>query len=133
MALVADASVSVAWFVKSQATGQTEHLLDRATRETVHVPALWFAEFANALLVLERRRRIPSTEVDDALRAVADLEIVSERDVASSSILASLGRQFGLTAYDAAYLHLAMRLKLPLACYDTALRNAAARAGVKLA
>jgi len=40
MAMVVDASVTVAWFVKGQATGDTERLLDRATRETLHVPPL---------------------------------------------------------------------------------------------
>ncbi len=133
MAMVADASVTVAWFVKGQATGDTELLLDRATRETLHVPPLWLPEFVNALITLERRRRLPASEVDVALRAIADFDFVTERDTAGPAALAALARRYALSAYDATYLHLALRLKLPLACKDTSLRSAATRAGVNLA
>lgn len=133
MAMVADASVTVAWFVKGQATGDTERLLDRAVRETLHVPPLWLPEFVNALVTLERRRRLPASEVDAALQAVADFDIVTERDTVGPAALAALARRYALTAYDATYLNLALRLKLPFACKDTSLRSAAARAGVSLA
>ena len=133
MAMVADASVTVAWFIRGQATDHTDRLLDRAMRETVHVPALWMPEFVNALITLERRRRLPTAEVDVALQAVADLDIVAERDIGGPAALAGLARGYTLTAYDATYLSLALRLKLPLACKDSSLRAAAARAGVKLA
>ena len=133
MAMVADASVTVAWFVKGQATDDTDRLLDRATREAVHVPSLWQPEFVNALITLERRRRLPASEVDDALRAVADFDIVTEREIGNLPALAALARRYALTAYDATYLNLALRLKLPLACKDSSLRAAATRASVKLA
>ena len=130
MAMVADASVTIAWFVAGQATADTERLLDRATGETVHVPTLWVPEFVNALLTLERRRRLPAAKVDGA---VADFDIVTERDAADLATLAALARKYALTAYDAIYLNLALRLKLPFACKDSSLRAAAVRAGVKLA
>jgi predicted nucleic acid-binding protein len=44
----------------------------------------------------------------------------------------SLAREQSLTAYDAAYLHLAMREGLPLATQDDALILAANRVGVPL-
>ena len=44
----------------------------------------------------------------------------------------SLAREHELTAYDAAYLELAMRLGLPLATGDRKLRTAARRVGVGL-
>jgi predicted nucleic acid-binding protein len=42
-------------------------------------------------------------------------------------------RRYRLAAYDAGYLELAMREALPLATLDSALRNAARAAGVRLA
>ena len=45
----------------------------------------------------------------------------------------SLAREHRLTAYDAAYLELAMRLGLPLATDDRSLRVAAERRGCSLA
>ncbi len=44
----------------------------------------------------------------------------------------ALARAHGLSAYDAAYLELAMREGLPLATEDAALRAAARRVGVPL-
>lgn len=44
----------------------------------------------------------------------------------------TLARQHGLSAYDASYLVLALRLSLPLATRDRALRAAARAAGVPL-
>ncbi len=44
----------------------------------------------------------------------------------------ALARAHGLSAYDAAYLELAMREGLPLATEDAALRAAAERVGVAL-
>lgn len=41
--------------------------------------------------------------------------------------------RFGLTAYDASYLALALDLRLPVACGDRPLKAALKRAGVKLA
>jgi predicted nucleic acid-binding protein len=43
-----------------------------------------------------------------------------------------LARREGLAAYDAAYLELALRLKLPLATLDNRLAEAAIRCGVSL-
>ena len=43
--------------------------------------------------------------------------------------LLDVARQYGLTAYDAAYLELSLRLSLPLATKDGPLATAARRAG----
>ena len=53
-------------------------------------------------------------------------------DLALSSTLA-LAAEYKLTAYDAAYLELALRRDLPLATLDSDLRRAAKKAGVALA
>ena len=50
-AFVADASVAVAWVHPAQATEATQAMLESVREGAVaHVPALWFAEVANALL-----------------------------------------------------------------------------------
>jgi len=56
---VADASVGVAWAVASQASGETDTLLDAVASGTpVIVPPLWPFEVVNALTVLTRRKKI---------------------------------------------------------------------------
>jgi len=58
---------------------------------------------------------------------------VTDRELVDLSALAELARRFKLSAYDATYLELAMRLRLPLACRDGLLKAALPKAGVALA
>jgi len=53
------------------------------------------------------------------------------RDIIFDSVR-SVANQYRLTSYDAAYLELAVRHKLPIAALDNALSRAAKAAGVKL-
>ena len=133
MAFVADNSVVVAWFVESQASAQTRALLDRAGREEVHVPCVWRAEFAAALLGLSHNRRLAPARIPAILQAIEGLDFIHDAGPSSAGVLIDLARRFALDAYDACYLELALRRKFPLAARDAPLRNAAERAGVRLA
>jgi predicted nucleic acid-binding protein len=133
MAFVADNSVVVAWFVESQASAATRALLDRAASEEVHVPSIWRAEFAAALLGLSRNRRLPAARLPAILEDIEQLELVHDAGPTSTRALIELARRYALSAYDACYLELALRLRLPLAARDAPLRSAAERAGVPLA
>jgi predicted nucleic acid-binding protein len=133
MAFVADNSVVLAWFVKGQATPYTWSILERAASgEPVHVPLLWRQEFVNAMVVLERRQRLKTGDTAQAFREVGELNLTIDRELVKLDALADLARRFKLSAYDATYLELAMRLRLPLACRDGPLKAALPRAGVTL-
>ena len=133
MAFVADNSVVVAWFVESQASAPTRALLDRAAAEDVHVPCIWRAEFAAALLGLSGNRRLSAGRIPAILEAVEGLDFVHDAGPASARVLLDVARRHALNAYDACYLELALRLGVPLAARDAPLRAAAQRAGVPLA
>jgi predicted nucleic acid-binding protein len=62
----------------------------------------------------------------------ASLETLVDEETSSRAFtrILDLARAEGLTAYDAAYLELAMRLGVPLASKDRALCDAAERVGV---
>jgi predicted nucleic acid-binding protein len=132
---IADASVGVAWAVHSQASEATDDLLDRVAEGIpLVVPALWPFEVANSLLVLLRRKRILAEERERALGALLRLPLGVDDEgprLALGSI-SELAAQHGLTVYDAAYLELAMRRKLPLASRDAALCKAARGCRVEL-
>lgn len=134
MAFVADNSVIVAWFVKSQANPYTWSILERAAAgEAIHVPLLWRQEFVNAMVVLERRRRLKAADAAKAFAELADMNLATDRELVDLDALAGLARRFKLSAYDATYLELAMRLRLPFACRDGPLKAALPKAGVALA
>jgi predicted nucleic acid-binding protein len=82
----------------------------------------------------ERRARIKPAESAAFIAMIEELPIVAERATGARALHETIGlaREHGLTAYDAAYLELAMRRSLPLATGDRKLRAAAGRAGVAL-
>ncbi len=95
------------------------------------VPLQWSYEMPNTILMQVRRKRI-------AFEEAAYLNIIDEMAIDtdppdSSAIPASPPCDSPyLTSYDAAFLELAMRLKLPLATSDQALVRAAVDAKVPL-
>jgi predicted nucleic acid-binding protein len=98
------------------------------------VPSIWALEVVNALLVAERRKRISRADSAAAWAALQKMpiEIDSETGLRAGSDILSLARQQKLSAYDAAYLELAMRLGVPLASLDVLLRAAAQALGIPL-
>ena len=134
-AFVADASVAVAWVHPAQATTQTAAMLDTlADGATLEVPALWPVEVANALLVLVRRRKLNEDERQTGLGWLRGLPLRIDAETAALAFsrLSELAAAHHLSVYDAAYLELAHRRKLPLACTDGPLRKAAKQAGIDL-
>ncbi|HVA37209.1 MAG TPA: type II toxin-antitoxin system VapC family toxin [Candidatus Dormibacteraeota bacterium] len=134
MDCVVDASAAVAWSLRDEASSLSEVLLDALETGEGFVPPIWPLEVANALLMAERRRRIAPGGARRLLAELSTLTIEIDYpggpDQLDDEI--ALAHKHGLTAYDAAYLALALRLTLPLATIDTRLRAAATEAGVAL-
>ncbi len=133
MALVVDASMVVAWFVIGQATAQTRKVLARAGREVLHAPPLLQIELASALVKLAHRRKIRPAAIGDILTEFEALDLVIDRTPPTARTIASMCRRYALSAYDAAYFELAMRLELPLAAKDGPLVEAARKGGIAFA
>ncbi len=132
-AFVVDASVSAAWFLPDEATPYTEAALQATAEVDVWVPALWSLEVGNLFLSAQRRRRINDAKRRELVIAAAGLRLRIDREAVSMIELDELATAFSLSAYDATYLELAIRRKLPLATLDQALRKAMGKAGVELA
>lgn len=132
---VIDASVALAWIHPSQATPETDELLAQLGSGTeVIVPSIWFLEVANALLVLERRKKLTKKERGEALKQLTGLKISMDEEGSRFVFTATsdLAEKHNLPVYDASYLELALRRKLSLSSRDGPLRQAAKRSGVKL-
>ncbi len=132
-AFVVDASVSAAWFLPQEATAQTEAALQATTTHDVWVPALWLLEVGNLLLSAQRRKRVTADKRRELAAAAAALRLEVDREPVTITALDELAARHGLSAYDAAYLELAIRRRLPLATLDEALLTAMTQAGVAAA
>jgi predicted nucleic acid-binding protein len=134
-AFVADASVAIGWVHPAQATTETSAMLDAIEAGAVlEVPALWPLEVANALTVLVRRRKLTDEDRQVALGWLRGLPLKIDHEMASLAFskLSELASSYQLSIYDAAYLDLAARRRLPLACSDGPLRKAAKQCGISL-
>jgi predicted nucleic acid-binding protein len=95
---------------------------------------MWRFEVANALQMAVRQERVDKAFRDRALVHLATLDISTDPESVSHAWSATvrLAEQHSLTVYDAAYLELADRRRMPLATLDKALIRAAAAESVRV-
>jgi predicted nucleic acid-binding protein len=122
---VFDCSVTLAWFLDDEKTAFTEALFTSLSRATCWVPGLWRLEFPNALMMAVRRGRISEDWRLEVLTRAEQLPLKTDVTLASLQDISRLAIRTDLTTYDAAYLELAIRHKLPLATLDRKLLTAA--------
>ena len=132
---VLDASAALALGLPDERAAATDGLRAVFARgDEVRVPVLWWYEIANALAAARRRKRITAAEHARLIELYRALPVrtdalFADRAFSESSRLAAAG---SLSAYDTAYLELAMRRGLGLATLDERLAVAAREKGVRL-
>jgi predicted nucleic acid-binding protein len=132
---VVDASVVLTWCFPDENAAVAQRIGSMFKQgDSAVAPSFWPHEVLNALLVGEKRKRISADLVRVFLADLATLPIALEQFPADAifSRIASISRQHGLTAYDAAYLDLAQINGLPLATLDEELMRACRKTGVAL-
>jgi len=134
LSFVVDNSIALAWCFEDEQTEAIMGLLDRVTDTGAVAPQLWPVEALNGLLTAERRGRISAAVRQHLAGFLQALPIGIDDETAHRVWIATaqLAEQHRLTAYDATYLELALRLGLPLATSDKPLIAAAQNAGVEL-
>ena len=132
--LVLDASLALQWFLEDEADRKYSlSVLSSLSEKQAVVPLLWFYEVGNGLLMAYRRKRIAQDQIDGFLTRLKNLPIQAAPQAPIDVLdLPALAQTHSLTNYDAAYLSLALRLGLPLATSDAALRRAATAAAVPI-
>ena len=129
MSFVVDASVAACWLLPDEGSEAAVAAYARFPDDTAIVPTLWWFEMRNIFISSERRGRIDSSRTSLAMALLRGLPIRVD-SATDEDLLLTLARRHGLTACDAAYLELALRLGVPLASLDGALVSAARAEGV---
>jgi predicted nucleic acid-binding protein len=133
-AFVIDASVAISGLSPDERHPKCVELTEEAAQLGAAAPAIWPFEVMN-VLGIKRRRGLMSAEAHRwTMRSLRAMNVaIDAADLLNVSIAANtLAESHLLTLYDAAYLELARRLRLPLATLDRRLAAAAAREGVAL-
>jgi predicted nucleic acid-binding protein len=124
MPFVLDASVALAWAFEDEWRPSASVAYQRIRTDEAIVPSLWWFELRNALVIGERRKRITEDATAAFLGHVSRLRVTIDYAPEETAILA-LTRRHRLGVYDAAYLQLAQRERIPLATFDSRLMRAA--------
>jgi predicted nucleic acid-binding protein len=130
---VLDASVVLTWCFPDENTDLAQQVADRFKRgDTALAPSFWPHEVLNALLAGEKRKRISREMIRNFLDDLGVLPIALELIPTGIVFdrIQTLSRKHGLTAYDAAYLDLALENRVALATLNDALIGACMDAGV---
>jgi len=98
------------------------------------VPAWWYIEITNVLAMAERKGRITPAQSDAFIADLSKLGIEKDEEAPDRAFthLLALCRRHRLTSYDAIYLDLAIRRRLPLATLDDDLRKTAEKLSIGL-
>jgi predicted nucleic acid-binding protein len=132
---VLDASIVLTWCFPDEEAQKAEKISERiALGDKPAVPAFWRHEVLNALLMGEKRKRLTSELVQAFIGDLERLQAEIDTPEASAVFHATqdLCRKHGLTAYDAAYLELAVRHRIAIATADGALERAARAEGIEI-
>lgn len=137
MHFVLDNSVVMRWLFADGSDADlsyAEHILDVLQNPDTHAlaPGIWPLEVANVVARAEAKEFVQESRSTRFLRLLEDLAVQVDADTAARAFdhTLALARRFELSAYDAAYLELALRESLPLATLDVSLRRAADKVGI---
>jgi predicted nucleic acid-binding protein len=134
MKWVIDASFVAGLFLPDEMSDKVAALAKDLVKEEAGAPALLQLEVTNIFLTASRRKRISTLQLKELSEAFEELPIVFHPPLTGPqrAEVLRLTQKHGLTAYDAAYLELAMRLAKALVSLDKSLVRAAMAEGVQI-
>jgi predicted nucleic acid-binding protein len=132
--IVIDASVALAWCFPDELSEYADEVLVALEGHAILVPALWSIEITNAVLMAERRKRVKQPEIRRFIELLDGLTVIIDSQSVTESVanILPIAREYGLSAYDATYLDVAVRHGAPLATLDGALQRAGRKAGIEI-
>lgn len=131
---VLDCSLTMTWLFEDEQTDFSINILEKLKTHKAIVPTIWALEVANVVLLSKEKKRISATKAVSFMDALSLLPIYFDDSTSTRAMhsVFTLAENLQLTIYDAAYLELAMREKIPLYSLDQDLIKAAHKTHVKI-
>jgi len=129
--IVVDASMAAAWTLDDEKTVIGDRILDEVKVNNPITTSLFWHEYRNILIVAQKHGRVTRGRMSVLLRDMRLLEM-EEYPQGSDERIIALAFRYNLSAYDAAYLDLAIDRYGLLATNDKKLARAAWLEGIKL-
>lgn len=136
MRFVLDNSVTMRWLFGDGSAGDqiyARFVLSSVADGNVLVPCIWCLEVANVIVRAESKFGLTESRSSEFVNTLHDMhfEVDSKTDAHAMNDTLQLARRYNLSAYDAAYLELALREGLPLATLDEGLGQAIKKTGAR--
>lgn len=134
MTIVVDASVTLDWLLESERSSYAAGVFGYIVRDGGVAPSIWPSEVTNGFLKALRRNRANIEEIERSFIVLAstNVRIDTFTDMEAMRTWFRLGNEYDLTSYDASYVDLALRERVPLATNDEKMRAAAKKLGIKI-
>jgi predicted nucleic acid-binding protein len=133
---VLDNSVVMRWFFgdgMEKDLAYATRVFDAMSTSAMVVPAVWNLEVVNVIARAEAKNVVTeaSSEAFIAILEQLDIRLPSITNEQATGAILQLARRYGLSSYDASYLHLALHENLPIDMLDSDLLLATQKTGVK--
>jgi len=130
---VMDCSFTAALFLPDQSSPEVHEFFSSLEDDVdLWVPTLWWYETTNVLSIAERKGFINRADISKILSLYSKLALKTDdsHGIQYAASVYDITGKYQLSAYDAAYLELALRRGAKLASLDRQLLSAAAKSGV---
>lgn len=131
---ILDCSFASAFFLPDESTPAIDNFFRKEKKKNnFFVPALWWYELSNVLLVSIKRKRLQYSDAIRIFSLFEEFDIKTENNINDniSRSIFELSCQHKVSAYDAAYLELAVRKNASLASLDNDLNKIATKCGIR--
>jgi len=129
--IVIDASMAAAWTLDDEKNDRADQILAEVKNNHPITTSLFWYEYRNILVINHRRRRVERGRVSVLLQDMRQLDMEECCQNNDENIIL-LAFRHNLSAYDAAYLALAIEKNALLATNDKKLAHAAWLEGIEL-
>lgn len=135
MTYILDCSFCVSIFLPDEQSDRVVNAFGNIQEmDEVYIPQLWWYETSNVLSIAVNRKRLMHNDVLDIIQLFTQYNFITDINYGKdySEKLFSLSQLYSLSAYDAAYIELAIRKNGILGTLDEKQKKACSKAGIQV-
>lgn len=123
----------MSWCLNEETVKTSSNILKSIIKNEIIVPGLWAYEVANTLTISVRRNKLTVAETHSLINDIQLLPIEYDKPTTENiSNIFNVASEHKLSAYDAAYIELALRTNLQIASFDKEVIKVSKKLGIKI-
>jgi len=130
---ILDCSVYMSWCLNEATIKASSKILHSITKHGIIVPSLWVYEVTNVLTVSVRGNKLTVADAHGLINDIQLLPIEFDKPTTENmSNIFNIANEHKLSAYDAAYIELALRTNTQIASFDKDIAKVSGKLGIKI-